>query len=158
MARIILQDEDVTTKIDNDWKRLNTLAHYQVRCRFDSSSMKWNLKVTLEHSSTSTEARWTCSSLDVVLGSFATSWMSCHCAFGVISGGWTLLRTFTAVLYFIHLRAMAFPAVRWSRSSEIGSVNLCRLRDFSSCLEFLCIEAFCCSVLRAVDSLHFVRH
>lgn len=31
MARIILQDEDVTTKIDNDWKRLNTLAHYQVQ-------------------------------------------------------------------------------------------------------------------------------
>ncbi|CAL8260585.1 unnamed protein product [Gadus morhua 'NCC'] len=30
LARIILQDEDVTTKIDNDWKRLNTLAHYQV--------------------------------------------------------------------------------------------------------------------------------
>lgn len=33
MARIILQDEDVTTKIDNDWKRLNTLAHYQVTSR-----------------------------------------------------------------------------------------------------------------------------
>ncbi|XP_078732617.1 plexin-A1 isoform X1 [Lampetra fluviatilis] len=30
MARIILQDEDITTKIENDWKRLNTLAHYQV--------------------------------------------------------------------------------------------------------------------------------
>lgn len=30
VARIILQDEDVTTKIDNDWKRLNMLAHYQV--------------------------------------------------------------------------------------------------------------------------------
>lgn len=30
LARIILQDEDVTTKIDNDWKRLNMLAHYQV--------------------------------------------------------------------------------------------------------------------------------
>lgn len=30
IARTILQDEDVTTKIDNDWKRLNTLAHYQV--------------------------------------------------------------------------------------------------------------------------------
>ncbi|XP_041058652.1 plexin-A4 isoform X1 [Carcharodon carcharias] len=30
MARVILQDEDVTTKIENDWKRLNTLAHYQV--------------------------------------------------------------------------------------------------------------------------------
>ncbi|XP_043936201.1 plexin-A3 [Protopterus annectens] len=30
IARIILQDEDVTTKIECDWKRLNTLAHYQV--------------------------------------------------------------------------------------------------------------------------------
>lgn len=30
-ARMILQDEDITTKIENDWKRLNTLAHYQVR-------------------------------------------------------------------------------------------------------------------------------
>uniref|UniRef100_A0A4W3GVX0 Plexin-A2 n=1 Tax=Callorhinchus milii TaxID=7868 RepID=A0A4W3GVX0_CALMI len=30
MARVVLQDEDITTKIENDWKRLNTLAHYQV--------------------------------------------------------------------------------------------------------------------------------
>ncbi|KAM8933351.1 plexin-A3 [Pelodytes ibericus] len=30
ITRIILQDEDVTTKIESDWKRLNTLAHYQV--------------------------------------------------------------------------------------------------------------------------------
>ncbi|XP_078717263.1 plexin-A1-like [Lampetra fluviatilis] len=30
MGRVILQDEDVTTKIENDWKQLNTLAHYQV--------------------------------------------------------------------------------------------------------------------------------
>ncbi|KAK2096641.1 Plexin-A4 [Saguinus oedipus] len=29
-VRMILQDEDITTKIENDWKRLNTLAHYQV--------------------------------------------------------------------------------------------------------------------------------
>ncbi|XP_015207910.2 plexin-A4 [Lepisosteus oculatus] len=29
-SRLILQDEDVTTKIENDWKRLNMLAHYQV--------------------------------------------------------------------------------------------------------------------------------
>ncbi|XP_067884475.1 plexin-A3-like, partial [Heterodontus francisci] len=29
-ARLILQDEDVTTKIEYDWKRLNTLSHYQV--------------------------------------------------------------------------------------------------------------------------------
>ena len=28
--RMILQDEDVTTKIEGDWKRLNMLAHYQV--------------------------------------------------------------------------------------------------------------------------------
>lgn len=39
MARIILQDEDVTTKIDNDWKRLNTLAHYQV--------LKFNINPTM---------------------------------------------------------------------------------------------------------------
>lgn len=31
LTRIILQDEDVTTKIESDWKRLNTLAHYQVQ-------------------------------------------------------------------------------------------------------------------------------
>ncbi|KAK1801071.1 hypothetical protein P4O66_022778 [Electrophorus voltai] len=30
LTRVILQDEDVTTKIESDWKRLNTLAHYQV--------------------------------------------------------------------------------------------------------------------------------
>lgn len=30
MARVILQDEDVTTKIECDWKRVNSLAHYQV--------------------------------------------------------------------------------------------------------------------------------
>ncbi|CAL8253125.1 unnamed protein product [Arctogadus glacialis] len=30
LTRIILQDEDVTTKIESDWKRLNSLAHYQV--------------------------------------------------------------------------------------------------------------------------------
>uniref|UniRef100_A0AAQ5ZWK4 Sema domain-containing protein n=1 Tax=Amphiprion ocellaris TaxID=80972 RepID=A0AAQ5ZWK4_AMPOC len=28
--RTILQDEDITTKIEGDWKRLNMLAHYQV--------------------------------------------------------------------------------------------------------------------------------
>ncbi|KAM9444063.1 plexin-A2-like isoform 1-T1 [Clarias gariepinus] len=33
-ARVVLQDEDITTKIESDWKRLNTLVHYQVpdRC------------------------------------------------------------------------------------------------------------------------------
>ncbi|XP_035376101.1 plexin-A2-like isoform X2 [Electrophorus electricus] len=32
-ARVVLQDEDITTKIENDWKRLNTLMHYQVADR-----------------------------------------------------------------------------------------------------------------------------
>ncbi|KAF7693502.1 hypothetical protein HF521_008818 [Silurus meridionalis] len=32
-ARVVLQDEDITTKIENDWKRLNTLLHYQVSDR-----------------------------------------------------------------------------------------------------------------------------
>uniref|UniRef100_A0A8C1LMQ6 Plexin A4 n=1 Tax=Cyprinus carpio TaxID=7962 RepID=A0A8C1LMQ6_CYPCA len=30
VVRVILQDEDVTTKIEGDWKRLNMLSHYQV--------------------------------------------------------------------------------------------------------------------------------
>uniref|UniRef100_A0A8C1XEV4 Plexin A4 n=1 Tax=Cyprinus carpio TaxID=7962 RepID=A0A8C1XEV4_CYPCA len=30
VVRVILQDEDVTTKIECDWKRLNMLTHYQV--------------------------------------------------------------------------------------------------------------------------------
>lgn len=29
--RMILQDEDLTTKIEGDWKRLNMLFHYQVK-------------------------------------------------------------------------------------------------------------------------------
>ncbi|XP_059805912.1 plexin-A2-like isoform X2 [Hypanus sabinus] len=33
MARVVLQDEDITTKIECDWKRLNTLVHYQVSDR-----------------------------------------------------------------------------------------------------------------------------
>ncbi|KAK6303356.1 hypothetical protein J4Q44_G00258100 [Coregonus suidteri] len=33
MARVVLQDEDITTKIENDWKRLNTLMHYQATKR-----------------------------------------------------------------------------------------------------------------------------
>lgn len=43
MARIILQDEDVTTKIECDWKRVNSLAHYQVRRRMGVHSGPWEL-------------------------------------------------------------------------------------------------------------------
>ncbi|XP_062842202.1 plexin-A2-like [Trichomycterus rosablanca] len=32
-TRVVLQDEDITTRIENDWKRLNTLMHYQVSDR-----------------------------------------------------------------------------------------------------------------------------
>uniref|UniRef100_A0AAR2K846 Plexin-A1 n=1 Tax=Pygocentrus nattereri TaxID=42514 RepID=A0AAR2K846_PYGNA len=57
MARIILQDEDVTTKIDNDWKRLNTLAHYQV---IDGSVIalvpKQNSAYNISNSSTFTKS------------------------------------------------------------------------------------------------------
>lgn len=53
MARIILQDEDVTTKIDNDWKRLNTLAHYQVRLSAVGSTEQSPAALSLSISSTS---------------------------------------------------------------------------------------------------------
>lgn len=39
MARVVLQDEDITTKIENDWKRLNTLLHYQVNIPHSFSVM-----------------------------------------------------------------------------------------------------------------------
>lgn len=39
MARVVLQDEDITTKIENDWKRLNTLLHYQVNIYHSFSVM-----------------------------------------------------------------------------------------------------------------------
>ena len=29
-GRLVLQDEDMTTKMEGDYKRLNTLAHYKV--------------------------------------------------------------------------------------------------------------------------------
>ncbi|KAK7884789.1 hypothetical protein WMY93_027912 [Mugilogobius chulae] len=57
MARIILQDEDVTTKIDNDWKRLNTLAHYQSAFSYpmitpdlESGTKLWHLVKNHDHS------------------------------------------------------------------------------------------------------------
>jgi hypothetical protein len=44
MARIILQDEDITTKIECDWKRVNSLAHYQVR-NFEPIQLQGHLEV-----------------------------------------------------------------------------------------------------------------
>ncbi len=55
------------------------------------------------------------SSLDVVLGSFITSWMSCPCALGVILVGRPLLGRFTiTVPSFLYLWIMALTMVRWS--------------------------------------------
>ena len=56
---------------------------------------------------TITEASEACSSLDVVVGSFVTSWMSRCCAFGVILVGQPLLRRFSTVPCFCHLWIMA---------------------------------------------------
>ncbi len=53
-----------------------------------------------------------CSSLDVVVGSFVTSWMSRRCALGVILVGQPLLGRFTTVPCFRHLWIMALTVVR----------------------------------------------
>ncbi len=63
---------------------------------------------------TLTEASEACSSLDVVVGSFVTSWMSRSCALGVILVGRLLLGRFTTVPCFRHLWIMALTVVRWS--------------------------------------------
>ncbi len=63
---------------------------------------------------TLTEASEACSSLDVVVGSFVTSWMSRRCALGVILVGRPLLGRFTTVPCFRHLWIMALTVVRWS--------------------------------------------
>ncbi len=63
---------------------------------------------------TLTEASEACSSLDVVVGSFVTSWMSRCCALGVILFGRPLLGRFTTVPCFRHLWIMALTVVRWS--------------------------------------------
>lgn len=51
MARVVLQDEDITTKIENDWKRLNTLMHYQVNTHkcFRATFLVITLKLCFLH-------------------------------------------------------------------------------------------------------------
>ncbi len=60
------------------------------------------------------EASEACSSLDVVLGSFMTSWMSRRCALGVIVLGRPLQGRFTTVPSFHHLWIMVLTVARWS--------------------------------------------
>ncbi len=73
---------------------------------FAQSLSSWTLTLT--------EVSEACSSLDVVVGSFVTSWMSRCCALGVILVGRPLLGRFTTVPCFRHLWIMALPVVRWS--------------------------------------------
>ncbi len=60
------------------------------------------------------EASEAFSSLDAVLGSSMTSWMTHHCALGVILAGRPLLERFTAVPSVLHLWMMALTVIRWS--------------------------------------------
>ncbi len=60
------------------------------------------------------EASEACRSLDVVLGSFMTSWMSRRCALGVIVLGRPLQGRFTTVPSFHHLWIMVLTVARWS--------------------------------------------
>ncbi len=102
------------------------------------------------------EASEACSSLDVVLGSFMTSWMSCRCALGVILVGWPLLGRFTTVPSFLHLWIMALTVVRWSPKAFInGFITLSRLIHVNYFIShlFLNFGMICCSL----SMLHFVR-
>ncbi len=63
---------------------------------------------------TLTDSSEACSSLDVVVRSFVTSWMSRRCTLGVILVGRPILGRFTTVPCFCHLWKMALIVVRWS--------------------------------------------
>ncbi len=67
-----------------------------------------------------------CRSLNVVLGYFMTSWMSCRCALGVILVGRSLLGRFTTVTSFLHLWIMALTVME-SQSIRNGFITLYRL-------------------------------
>ncbi len=100
-------------------------------CRFCPVSLiieSWTLTLI--------EASEACSSLDVVLGSFMTSWMSRHCALGLILVGRPLLGRFTTVPSFLHLWIMALIVVRWSPKA-LEKADTCQLFCFSSVLECL---------------------
>ncbi len=55
-----------------------------------------------------------CSSLDVVLGSSMTSWMSRRCALGVMLSGRPLLERFNTLPSFLLLWITALTVIRWS--------------------------------------------
>ncbi len=69
-------------------------------CFCPVSFLLFQIQIVESWTLTSIEASEACSSLDVVLGSFMTSWMSCHCALGVILVGRPLLGRFTTAPIF----------------------------------------------------------
>ena len=73
-----------------------------------------SLLLMLESLMTLSEVSEACSSLDVHLGSFVTSWMSRCCILGGILVGQTFLERFTTVPSFLHLEIMALTVVHWS--------------------------------------------
>lgn len=96
---------------------------------------------------TLTEAVEACSSLDVVLGSFVTSWMSHHRALQAILVNQTFLGRSTTVPYFLHLWIMA-STMLYKFLCNPFQTHTRQLLFISSILEFLLIAAFCCSFLR----------
>lgn len=102
------------------------------------------------------ETNEACSSLDVVLGSFMTSWMSRRCALGVILVGRPLLGRFITVSPFVD-NGSDHGSLE-SQSLRNGFITLSRLIRqlfcFLSVLEFsLDCGMKCCSL----SMLHFVR-
>ncbi len=105
------------------------------------------------------EASEACSSLDVILGSFMTSWMSYRCALGVILVDRPLLVSFTTVTIFLHLLIMALTVVRWSPKAL--EMALQPFPDWYMSTMFFLICSWisldrvmmCCSL----SKLHFVR-
>ena len=90
---------------------------------------------------TLTEASEACSSLDVVLGSFVTSWMSRRCALEVILVGRPVLGRFPTVPCFLQLWIMALTVVRWSPKA-LGFVTLSRLMDVNCFVSHLFLDFF----------------
>lgn len=100
---------------------------------------------------TLTEPIETCSSfdLDVVMGSFMTSWMSCRYLLGVIFGG----QLYNTLLCHLHLRKTLSPQSAFRN----GFVDLSRQLDVIKITSssVLWILVFCCSFPRSFVRLHF---
>ncbi len=95
------------------------------------------------------EASEACSSLDVILGSCMTSWISRCCTVEIILVGRPLLGRFTTVPSFLHLCIMARTVVHWSPKPQKWLYNPFQI-DTSTTLFLICswisldIGMMCC--------------